>query len=422
MAYSQAAAALAPAVLEALSTDAAAALSAEAWEALSASQRLVLPLASAFAAAKAYVESGAVVDADPARRAQGASAACTALPGVVGDKVGDGWCDGGAYNTAECAFDGGDCCVVTPASIAESAIVECLDPASPLFAFLTEVHFGGITAAAAAAAPTNPNYDYGAGRVESAKGVVRGYTNFYEISFSKSQAGAAAPLAPYFAASSWSVVVDGLVDRPLTFTAHDLAALFPLEERRYRHRCVEAWSITVPWVGFPLRKLLHYVGVKQGATHVLLQSFHDTEVSDTQSYWQVDDWPYTEGLRLDEAMHDLAFLSVGSYGELHPPQQGAPIRLNVPWKYGFKSVKSIQRIRLVDTQSVNFWKAVNGNEYGFYANVNPAVPHRRWSQASERSLVRTSSDSTRIDTQLFNGYAADIGDMYTGGDDDELWF
>ncbi|GAB4215916.1 MAG: protein-methionine-sulfoxide reductase catalytic subunit MsrP [Roseiflexaceae bacterium] len=237
---------------------------------------------------------------------------------------------------------------------------------------------------------------------------VTGYNNFYE--FTTSKEGVAA-LAANFRTNPWTVAVGGLVNKPKTYAVEDLIARFPPEERIYRLRCVEGWSMVIPWLGFPLHKLLAEVEPTSQAKFVRFQTLLDPEQLPGQRdpYYS---WPYTEGLRLDEAMHDLTLLATGLYGKQLLPQNGAPLRLAVPWKYGFKSVKSIVKIDLVDQMPTSLWMAAAPNEYGFYANVNPDVPHPRWSQATERRI----GELNRRKTLPFNGYADQVASLYSGMD------
>jgi sulfoxide reductase catalytic subunit YedY len=233
------------------------------------------------------------------------------------------------------------------------------------------------------------------------------YNNYYE--FSQDKAGVAR-LSQGFKTSPWTVQVGGLVSQPRTFGLEDLLK-FTQEERIYRLRCVEAWSMVIPWVGFPLSRLLKEVEPLAKAKYVRFQTLLDPDQMPGQkdSYFG---WPYVEGLRLDEAMHDLTILATGLYGKPLPPQDGAPIRLVVPWKYGFKGAKSLVKIDLVEEMPVSFWMATAPNEYGFYANVNPDVSHPRWSQATERRIGELS----RRKTLLFNGYAEQVAYLYQGMD------
>jgi sulfoxide reductase catalytic subunit YedY len=238
---------------------------------------------------------------------------------------------------------------------------------------------------------------------------ITNYNNFYEFSTDKQSV---ASEAKGFVTSSWTVSVGGLVNKPTTFGLEELLK-FPLEERVYRLRCVEGWSMVIPWIGFPLAKLLEKVEPTSQAKYVAFQTLFDPKRMPNQSTGVLD-WPYVEGLRLDEAMHPLAILATGLYGETLPPQDGAPIRLVVPWKYGFKSIKSIVKISLVAEGPPTTWNIQAPNEYGFYSNVNPNVPHPRWSQARERRIGESSFSSRN--TLLFNGYAEQVAHLYEGMD------
>lgn len=238
---------------------------------------------------------------------------------------------------------------------------------------------------------------------------ITNYNNFYEFSTDKQEVASA---AKGFVTRPWTVVVDGLVNKPKTFDLDELLQ-FPQEERVYRLRCVEGWSMVIPWLGFPLASLLEKVEPTAQAKYVAFQTLLDPKRMPYQTT-NVLDWPYVEGLRLDEAMHPLAILATGLYGETLPPQDGAPIRLVVPWKYGFKSIKSIVKISLVADEPPSTWNVYAPFEYGFYSNVNPNVPHPRWSQAQERRIGE--SVFTSRDTLLFNGYAAQVAHLYDGMD------
>jgi sulfoxide reductase catalytic subunit YedY len=238
---------------------------------------------------------------------------------------------------------------------------------------------------------------------------ITNYNNFYEFSTDKQSV---APEAKGFVTKPWNVAVGGLVNKPTTFGLEELLK-FPLEDRVYRLRCVEGWSMVIPWVGFPLAKLLEKVEPTSQAKYVAFQTLYDPKRMPNQSTGVLD-WPYVEGLRLDEAMHPLAILATGLYGETLPPQDGAPIRLVVPWKYGFKSIKSIVKITLVDAEPPTTWNIQSPREYGFYSNVNPNVPHPRWSQATEHRIGESSLRSR--DTLLFNGYAEQVAQLYEGMD------
>jgi sulfoxide reductase catalytic subunit YedY len=237
------------------------------------------------------------------------------------------------------------------------------------------------------------------------------YNNYYEFGTDKSQP---AKLAKNFKTSPWTVKVEGEVAKPQEFSVDDLMKLAPLEERIYRHRCVEAWSMVVPWIGFSLSHLIKKVEPTSKAQYV----HFFTALDPKQMPWLGRaglDWPYREGLRMDEAMHPLTTLCFGLYGEVLPNQNGAPLRTIIPWKYGFKSTKSIVRVRFLQTQPETTWNTMASNEYGFYSNVNPNVDHPRWSQASERRLDG-SFLGQKIQTQMFNGYADQVAKLYTGMD------
>ncbi len=234
------------------------------------------------------------------------------------------------------------------------------------------------------------------------------YNNFYEFTTEKRDV---AEMAQGFQARPWTVEVNGEVHKPRTFDIDDAIKRYALEERIYRLRCVEAWSMVIPWVGFPLAKLLKDVEPTANGKYVEFTTLHDPERMPGQRR-KVLPWPYVEGLRLDEAMHPLTILAVGLYGEVLPPQNGAPLRLVVPWKYGFKCIKSIVRIRLTEKQPRNTWQVNNAREYGFYANVNPNVDHPRWSQSRERRI----GEFFKRKTLMFNGYGEEVAGLYTGMD------
>jgi len=236
---------------------------------------------------------------------------------------------------------------------------------------------------------------------------ITNYNNFYEFDTSKSGVASA---AKNFVTTPWTVQVDGLVNKPKTFDLDELLK-FPLEERIYRFRCVEGWSMVIPWIGFPLHKLLEKVEPTAQASYVAFQTLLDPQRMPLQRTGVLD-WPYVEGLRLDEAMHPLTILATGLYDQKLPPQNGAPVRLVVPWKYGFKSIKSVVKITLVGGEPPTTWNIQAPDEYGFYSNVNPNVPHPRWSQADERRI----GEYGRRDTLLFNGYAEQVAHLYKGMD------
>ncbi|MDO5371189.1 protein-methionine-sulfoxide reductase catalytic subunit MsrP [Paracoccus sp. (in: a-proteobacteria)] len=240
---------------------------------------------------------------------------------------------------------------------------------------------------------------------------ITNYNNFYEFGFGKTDP---AENADQLTTDPWAVEIGGLVDRPGSYSVADLAPENAVEERLYRLRCVEAWSMVIPWLGVPLARVLEKVGVQPGARFVAFETLLRPEEMPEQRRRSMD-WPYREGLRLDEAMHPLTILATGLYGRPMPNQNGAPIRLVVPWKYGFKSIKSIVKITLTDSQPVTTWQAMQPREYGFYANVNPAVDHPRWSQATERR-IGAGLFGGRQDTLMFNGYGDQVAQMYAGMD------
>ena len=240
---------------------------------------------------------------------------------------------------------------------------------------------------------------------------ITNYNNFYEFTTDKQ---GVAPMSQGFKTSPWTVEVSGLVNNPKTYGIDDLLSKFPQEERIYRLRCVEAWSMVIPWNGFPLASLLKEVEPTSDAKFVRFETVYRPEEMPGQKS-PFYPWPYQEGLRLDEAMHDLTILATGLYGLPMPNPNGAPIRLVVPWKYGFKSIKSIVKIELVAEQPATLWSSVGPNEYGFYSNVNPDRPHPRWSQANERRI----GELQRRPTLMFNGYAEEVASLYNGMDLDQ---
>jgi sulfoxide reductase catalytic subunit YedY len=237
---------------------------------------------------------------------------------------------------------------------------------------------------------------------------ITNYNNFYEFSTHKDEV---APLSKNFVTRPWTVEVGGMVHKPKTFDIDELIKLAPLEDRVYRFRCVEAWSMIIPWLGFPLKRLLDEVEPMGSAKYLAFTTLLDPRRMPNQRK-NVLPWPYVEGLRLDEAMHPLTILAAGLYGKMLPPQNGAPIRLVVPWKYGFKSIKSIVKIALTDTQPPTTWNVAWPKAYGFYSNVNPDVSHPRYSQATERRI----GEWGRRDTLIFNGYADQVAHLYSGMD------
>ncbi|MEM7211199.1 MAG: protein-methionine-sulfoxide reductase catalytic subunit MsrP [Pseudomonadota bacterium] len=261
-------------------------------------------------------------------------------------------------------------------------------------------------------AATNPKYA-DPGRPVTPEDVNTTYNNFYEFGSHKQIYNDAQALDT----TGWEIKIDGMVEKEMTIGVEDLIAKMPIEERVYRHRCVEAWSMVVPWIGFTLPELVKLAAPTSGAKYVQFQTFMDPETARGQrQHWYP--WPYTEGVTMAEAMNDLSLMVVGAYGKvLHKPF-GAPIRLHLPWKYGFKHIKSIDRITFTDKRPVSFWEELQAKEYGFWANVNPEVPHPRWSQASEKVL----GTQDRIPTLLFNGYGEEVAGLYTDIDEgDRLW-
>ena len=288
---------------------------------------------------------------------------------------------------------------------------------------------GGILAASAAATAVAYRKLNGVDLVDSdgkplqglIKGVVKAdematpkrsivnYNNFYEFTTNKD---AVAGAAKSFKTDGWKIEVGGLVGKPRTFDLDDFRKIAPPEERVYRHRCVEAWSMVVPWAGFTVKRLLDAVEPLGSAKYVAFETLMDPTRFPNQSNNSVLDWPYVEGLRIDEAMHPLAIFATGLYGEELPPQDGAPVKLVVPWKYGFKGIKSIVKITLTDKQPPTTWTKRAPHEYGFFANVNPHHDHPRWSQATEQRI----GEQGRRKTLMFNGYADQVARLYTGMD------
>ena len=240
---------------------------------------------------------------------------------------------------------------------------------------------------------------------------ITSYNNFYEFGTKKDDP---AKHAHQMTTDPWSIKVDGLVEKPGQYDLADLLAGAPIEERIYRLRCVEGWSMIIPWIGFELSHILNRIEPSAGAKYVSFETLvRPSEMKGQNS--RILDWPYREGLRLDEAMHPLTIMATGLYGEELPNQNGAPLRLVVPWKYGFKSIKSIVRITVTEDQPPTSWNMQAPNEYGFYSNVNPDVDHPRWSQATER-VIGGGLFAKRVDTQLFNGYGDEVASLYAGMD------
>lgn len=243
---------------------------------------------------------------------------------------------------------------------------------------------------------------------------VTSYNNFYEFGLDKTDPKR---YAKSMETKPWSVAIEGEAENTGVFNLEDILDKQPLEERIYRLRCVEAWSMVVPWVGFPLASLIKKAMPNSKAKYVAFETLlRPKQMRGQRSRFGTIDWPYVEGLRIDEAMHPLTFLAVGLYGKQLPNQNGAPLRLVVPWKYGFKSIKSIVKIRFTEQQPATSWNLTAPNEYGFYSNVNPKVSHPRWSQARERRLPASLFAPNRIDTKMFNGYAAQVAGLYSNMD------
>jgi sulfoxide reductase catalytic subunit YedY len=260
--------------------------------------------------------------------------------------------------------------------------------------------------------PVERNPAYQVSRELTDRDLVATYNNFYEFGSHKEiwQAAQALEIRP------WTVTFDGMVEEERTVDIDTLIRAMPLEERVYRLRCVEAWAMTIPWSGFPMAALVDYARPLGSARYVRMETFQDADMAPGQrQFWYP--WPYVEGLTMAEATNELAFMATGVYGRPAPKQNGAPLRLVVPWKYGFKSIKSIVRFTFTDERPVSFWEELAANEYGFWANVNPEVPHPRWSQATER-IIGTDE---RVPTRLYNGYQEYVGYLYEGLEDEPLF-
>jgi methionine sulfoxide reductase catalytic subunit len=260
--------------------------------------------------------------------------------------------------------------------------------------------------------PLNPAYK-DAGRAVTDEKYNTNYNNFYEFGTSKSIAAEAEKLR----IRPWEIAIEGEVDKPFVIGIDDLLKKVTLEERIYRHRCVEAWSMVVPWSGFPMKKLVELAQPKADAKYVRFETFNDPEMASGQQpgLFGTMPWPYVEGLTMAEALHDLTF--VVTYGKPVAKSMGAPIRIHIPWKYGFKSIKSIVKVSFVKERPIGMWEQLQASEYGFWANVNPQVPHPRWSQASEQVL----GTGERIPTQIFNGYGEFVASLYAGLEDEKLY-
>ena len=270
--------------------------------------------------------------------------------------------------------------------------------------------FAGRTAAAQGI-PVDPKFA-DAGRPLTEEDDATSYNNFYEFGTDKSISRAAQRLKT----DPWSIRIDGMVAKEQTFALEDLLKQVKVEQRVYRHRCVETWAMTVPWDGFPLSSLVKLCQPTSDAKYMQFETLADPKMMPglRLSYFN---WPYVEGVSMPEANNELAFLATGMYGKTMPKQDGAPIRLVLPWKYGFKSIKSIVRVTFTDKQPLNFWQQIQPSEYGFWANVNPDVPHPRWSQSTEKLL--TSGD--RVPTKIYNGYGEYVASLYTGMPQEKLF-
>lgn len=334
--------------------------------------------------------------------------ACRAFPVA---HVGDGWCDDFApFNTAACSWDGGDCCNVT------APLFDCKDPDSS--------HYGEAAPKGASwPVPRNPRYKV-PNRPITGQSFHGSYTNYYEFSGGKrdNEVRIAEGQPEYFDPDTWEITIGGLVAEEITITAQELIDLFGIEERVYRHRCVEAWSVVVPWAGFPMAKLIEWVKPDAEAQYVQFTTWDNADVRTGAARWP---WPYVEGLTLEEAAGEMAFFGVGAYQDDLFAVNGGPIRAVLPYKYGFKSAKAIRRIDFVVDRPVTFWDGVSV-EYGFFANVNPSRPHRRWSQARETAFSTDAGGNTvseRIDTLLYNGYEARVSYLYEElADEEDVFF
>ena len=260
--------------------------------------------------------------------------------------------------------------------------------------------------------PAKKNETYTIERPLTPEGISSNYNNFYEYGTYKQIAADAQQLRT----RPWEIAIDGLVEAPMTIGFDELVRKIPLESRLYRHRCVEAWSMTVPWTGFPLKSLVALAKPLGSAKYIRFETFMDPSMAPGQNDFLYP-WPYVEGVTIQEAANDLAFLVTGAYDKPMAKQFGAPIRLHLPWKYGFKSIKSIRKISFVEERPVGLWEALQSSEYGFWANVNPEVSHPRWSQAQERVI----DTGELIPTRLFNGYGAEVADLYAGMEGENLY-
>jgi methionine sulfoxide reductase catalytic subunit len=260
--------------------------------------------------------------------------------------------------------------------------------------------------------PATRNSKYTVDRPITPEAINTRYNNFYEFGTQKDIYDAAQALQPW----PWKVTFGGLVEKEFTIGTDELIRKMKLEERLYRHRCVEAWSMTVPWTGFPVADLVTFAKPLGSAKYLRMETFLDPEMASGQKqFWYP--WPYVEGITMAEAMNDLAFMVTGAYGAPVPKQMGAPLRIHLPWKYGFKSAKSIVKFTFVEERPISFWEEIGPSEYGFWANVNPDVPHPRWSQARERDITTNE----QIPTVIFNGYGEYVAALYNGMEDQNLY-
>jgi sulfoxide reductase catalytic subunit YedY len=261
--------------------------------------------------------------------------------------------------------------------------------------------------------PTKRNGAFTIDRDVTPEEIVTAYNNYYEFGPEKDDPNRYAGRLPI---RPWEISIEGMVDKPLKTDFDSLLKEMPLEERLYRHRCVETWSFAAPWTGFPMKALIDFAKPTSNAKYVVMKSFMNPEVAEAQNEFWVP-WPYTEGLTLEEATNDLAFMVTGAYGKPLRKQNGAPLRLATPWKYGFKSTKGIQRFIFTDERPMTYWMALGPTEYGFWANVNPNVPHPRWSQSSEEIL----GTGHRVPTQLYNGYGEQVAMLYADKANERLF-
>ena len=291
--------------------------------------------------------------------------------------------------------------------------------ATPEHVWLNRRAFMGAAAASillptAARAAANPQFA-DAGRAVTEESYATGFNNYYEFGSSKRIAAAAEKLP----ISPWTIRIDGLVEKPFEIGFEDVLKQVELEDRVVRHRCVEAWAMVVPWTGFPLKRLVEIAKPLGSAKYVRFETFHKPEVAEGQNPGWFGDlpWPYVEGLSMAEATNELAFVPTGAYGKPLPKSMGAPLRVHLPWKYGFKSIKAIVRVSFTEERPKSFWQVLGPDEYGFWANVNPDVPHPRWSQKEERML----GTDEMVPTKIFNGYGEFVAGLYQGMEGEKLY-